>query len=128
MAAAGGDIIVMLDGDGSAKGEEIPRFVRALRDGADLAKGSRFTGDGGSADITRLRRFGNGVFRVVVNRLFGTRYTDLCYGYNAAWATSLRCSSSARGSSSRRCSTSEPRARASGYMRYRASRNRGSTG
>jgi hypothetical protein len=25
----------------------------------------------------------------LVNRLFGTRYTDLCYGYNAFWARHL---------------------------------------
>jgi glycosyltransferase involved in cell wall biosynthesis len=85
-AAASGDIIVMLDADGSANGAEIPRFVQALQDGADLAKGSRFIGGGGgSADITALRRLGNGFLSSLVNLLFGTRYTDLCYGYNAFW-------------------------------------------
>ena len=48
-----GDIIVMLDADGSADPAEIPRFVAALLDGADFAKGSRFAEGGGSADITR---------------------------------------------------------------------------
>ena len=89
-AAARGNIIVMFDGDGSAKGDEIPHFVHALKDGADLAKGSRFTGGGGSADITFARRLGNRFFRTTVNMLFGTRYTDLCYGYNAIWTRSLR--------------------------------------
>jgi glycosyltransferase involved in cell wall biosynthesis len=89
-AAASGDIIVMLDADGSANGAEIPRFVHALQDGADLAKGSRFIGGGGgSADITALRRFGNSFFSSLVNLLFGTRYTDLCYGYNAFWRRCL---------------------------------------
>ena len=74
-AAARGNIIVMFDGDGSAKGDEIPHFVHALKDGADLAKGSRFTGGGGSADITFARRLGNRFFRTIVNMLFGTRYT-----------------------------------------------------
>lgn len=85
-AAARGEIIVMFDADGSAKGDEIPRFVQALREGADLAKGSRFTGDGGSADITVSRRLGNRVLRGIVNLLFHTRYTDLCYGFNAIWS------------------------------------------
>jgi glycosyltransferase involved in cell wall biosynthesis len=88
-AAARGDIIVMFDGDGSAKGDEIPRFVSALQEGADLAKGSRFTGDGGSADITLLRRLGNKFLRGTVNLLFDTSYTDLCYGFNAVWARCL---------------------------------------
>jgi glycosyltransferase involved in cell wall biosynthesis len=88
-AAARGDIIVMLDGDGSARADEIPRFVKALEEGADLAKGSRFLDGGGSADITPLRHLGNRFLRGTVNLLFGTRYTDLCYGYNAVWARCL---------------------------------------
>ena len=36
-----GDIVVMLDADGSADPREIPRFVEALTSGADFAKGSR---------------------------------------------------------------------------------------
>lgn len=88
-AAARGDVIVMFDGDGSAKADEIPRFVKALEEGADLAKGSRFLQGGGSADITPVRRLGNMFLRGAVNRLFKTRYTDLCYGYNAIWARCL---------------------------------------
>src|ERR1039458_4690201 len=54
-ARATGDIIAMIDADGSADPGEIPRFVEALLDGADFAKGTRFAADGGSSDITRLR-------------------------------------------------------------------------
>jgi glycosyltransferase involved in cell wall biosynthesis len=88
-AACRGDIIVMVDADGSADGAEIPRFVAALQGGADFAKGSRFIGDGGSADLTLLRRLGNWGLTLVVNILYGTRYSDLCYGYNAFWAHCL---------------------------------------
>jgi len=87
--AASGDIIVTLDADGSARTDEIPRFVEKLRAGADFAKGSRFVGDGGSADISRLRKLGNRFLCGVVNRLHGTAYTDLCYGYNAFWRCCL---------------------------------------
>lgn len=83
--AATGDIVVMLDADGSADPTEIPRFVDALVKGADFAKGSRFLEGGGSADITALRSLGNAGFTVLVRILFGGRYTDLCYGYNAFW-------------------------------------------
>ncbi|MBV9097782.1 MAG: glycosyltransferase family 2 protein [Frankiaceae bacterium] len=86
---ATGDILVMLDADGSAHPAEILRFVRALEDGADFAKGSRFLRGGGSADITRIRRWGNAVLSGLVNRLFGTGFTDLCYGYNAFWVHCL---------------------------------------
>jgi glycosyltransferase involved in cell wall biosynthesis len=87
--ACKGDIIVMLDADGSTDGAEIARFVGALVTSADYAKGSRFANGGGSDDITAARRCGNWILSTLVNRLFGTRYTDLCYGYNAFWARNL---------------------------------------
>jgi Glycosyltransferases involved in cell wall biogenesis len=88
-AAATGDVIVMFDADGSADPGEIPAFVSALVSGADFAKGSRFTPGGGSDDITLLRKTGNAGLNGVANALFGTSYTDLCYGYNAFWADLL---------------------------------------
>jgi glycosyltransferase involved in cell wall biosynthesis len=84
-AASTGDILVMIDADGSTDPAEIPRFVQALLDGADYAKGSRFQPGGDSHDITRMRRIGNYGLNGVVNTLFGTCFTDLCYGYNAFW-------------------------------------------
>ena len=82
-AAATGDFIVMIDADGSNDPAEIPRFVAALKEGADFAKGSRFLAGGGSHDISLLRRIGNFWLNKIVNLLYGTQYTDLCYGYNA---------------------------------------------
>ena len=76
----------MFDADGSADPDEIPRFVEALVEGADFAKGSRFRPGGGSADITAVRRLGNRFLHTWMNVSFGTRFTDLCYGYNAFWA------------------------------------------
>jgi glycosyltransferase involved in cell wall biosynthesis len=82
-AAATGDAIVMMDADGSNDPAEIPRFIEALEFGADFAKGSRTLEGGGSADLTPFRRFGNWVLSTTVNVLYGTKYSDLCYGYNA---------------------------------------------
>jgi glycosyltransferase involved in cell wall biosynthesis len=84
-AAASGQIIVSIDADGSNDPAEIPQFVEALLAGSDFAKGSRFTPGGDSLDITPLRARGNRALGIVVNTLFRTRYTDLCYGYNAFW-------------------------------------------
>lgn len=84
-AASSGDIIVMLDADGSADPREISRFVDALLAGNDFAKGSRFARGGGSSDITFLRSAGNFGLSKLVNLLFRTRFSDLCYGYNAFW-------------------------------------------
>jgi glycosyltransferase involved in cell wall biosynthesis len=88
-AAVTGDIVVMLDADGSADPREIPRFVRTLVEGADFAKGTRFAVGGGSSDITRTRRLGNKMLNGLVNLAYGTHYSDLCYGYNAFWAHCL---------------------------------------
>jgi len=84
-AHAQGDIIVTLDADGSADPAEIERFVDALLEGADFAKGSRFVRGGGTSDITRFRRYGNRWLNWATNAIYRTRYTDLCYGYNAFW-------------------------------------------
>lgn len=88
-AAATGDIMVMFDADGSADPAEIPAFVAALVAGADFAKGSRFALGGGSDDITLLRRSGNAGLNGIANALFGTSYSDLCYGFNAFWSDIL---------------------------------------
>ena len=89
-AAVTGDVVIMLDADGSADPAEIPRFVAALVDGADVAKGTRFLAGGGSTDITAIRQLGNRALTGAVNLLWGTRYTDLCYGYNAMWGWCAR--------------------------------------
>src|ERR1051326_5009339 len=85
IAAATGNIIVLLDADGSADPLEISDFVDVLLVGNDFAKGSRFLKNGKSHDITLLRRTGNYGLILLVNILFKTHFTDLCYGYNAFW-------------------------------------------
>jgi glycosyltransferase involved in cell wall biosynthesis len=88
-AACTGDIVVTMDADGSTDPAEIPRFVAALCHGADFVKGSRFAQGGASSDITRVRRLGNRALNALVNALYHTSYTDLCYGFNAFWARCL---------------------------------------
>jgi glycosyltransferase involved in cell wall biosynthesis len=88
-AAATGDIIVMLDADGSTDPGEIPAFVGALLAGADFVKGSRFLQGGGTADMPLYRQLGNEALTLLVRTLFGGHFSDLCYGYNAFWARVL---------------------------------------
>lgn len=84
-AAASGDLVVMLDADGSMDPGEIPRFTAELLAGADLVKGSRCAPGGGSTDLTLLRRTGNAALRTLANRLFRQRWSELAYGYAAMW-------------------------------------------
>jgi glycosyltransferase involved in cell wall biosynthesis len=88
-AEASGDMIIMLDADGSTDPLEIPLFVATLRAGADFAKGSRFVQGGGTADMPLHRKLGNLAFVMLVRMLFGGSYSDLCYGYNAFWSRIL---------------------------------------
>ncbi len=85
LEAATGDIVVLIDADGSNDPGEIHAFASALLSGADFAKGTRFTQGGGSSDITALRSLGHRGLTMLVRLLFGGAYTDLCYGYNAFW-------------------------------------------
>jgi glycosyltransferase involved in cell wall biosynthesis len=82
-AAANGDIVVMIDADGSMSPQEIPHYLYFLEHGYDFVKGSRFMAGGGSLDITTLRRTGNRALLRLVSSLYGASMTDLCYGFLA---------------------------------------------
>ncbi|MER8758368.1 glycosyltransferase family 2 protein [Mesorhizobium sp. M0027] len=83
--AATGDIIVMLDADGSMVPEEAIVFVSALMAGADLVKGSRFLQGAGTNDMSLFRMLGNWGLTLMVRLLYGGLFSDLCYGYIAFW-------------------------------------------
>ncbi len=83
--AASGDILVVMDADGSNDPREIPRYIKPLMEGADLAKGSRFAPGGGTTDMPLIRKWGNGTFVLLSNTLFSANFTDLCYGFHAFW-------------------------------------------
>ena len=83
-AAATGDIIAMVDADGSADPAEIPLFVQALLDGGFRQR----------HPVRRRRRQlrhhpaappRQPDARGLVNVLCRTKYSDLCYGYNVFW-------------------------------------------
>ncbi len=85
VAACRGDIVVLLDADGSTDPAEIPVYVSTLLAGADYAKGSRFLQGAGTVDMPIYRQIGNGSLVLLTNILFKTRYSDITYGYNAFW-------------------------------------------
>lgn len=88
-AACQGDIVVMIDADGSMDPAEIPAYVGALLAGADFVKGSRFMQGGKTDDMEWYRRFGNWCFVKLVTLRFGGRFSDLCYGYIGFWRKAL---------------------------------------
>lgn len=79
---ASGDIIVTLDADGSTDPAEMAKFVEPLLRGYDFAKGSRLV-NGRPPKMVWHRWIGNRALAMASNLLHGTKYTDVCSGYNA---------------------------------------------
>jgi len=80
---ATGDIVVIMDADGSHDVKEMSMLLEPVLDGYDVSHGSRMLPGGGSDDFTAFRKFGNRMFVSLVNYMYGSKYTDLCYGYRA---------------------------------------------
>jgi len=78
-----GNVVVMIDADGSMNPKEISLLVETLYSGADLVKGSRFLPGGYSEDMNLIRTIGNQFFLLLVNWFWSAHYTDLCYGFAA---------------------------------------------
>ena len=77
------DWVVIMDADGSMNPGEISSFLGHLENGIDVVKASRFMPQGFSEDMTFIRRLGNAIFVLLVNVIWKTDYTDLCYGFAA---------------------------------------------
>ncbi len=76
--ARGGEAIICLDADGQHDPEDIPRFVAAIREGADVVIGSRLLDPRG---MPKKRQIANWVGNLVTLVLFGAWVTDSQSGY-----------------------------------------------
>jgi glycosyltransferase involved in cell wall biosynthesis len=81
--AAKGDIIVSMDADLSNKPNELRLLIAGIETGYDICTGSRFLTGGGSDEMPFIRKLGNKMFVHLVNLLYGSHYTDMCYGYRS---------------------------------------------
>jgi len=79
---ATGDIIVMMDADGSHIADDIKKFIPLLIDEhVGLVIGSRCLG--GSGEYTVIRSLGNVIFTAFINILFNLKLTDGLNGFKA---------------------------------------------
>ena len=85
---ASGDIVVTLDADGQTNPADILRFVTPLLEGYDFSKGTRLS-HGRPPHMPGYRWVGNKILVFTSNVLFGTKYTDVCSGYNAIWKSAF---------------------------------------
>ncbi len=81
--AAKGNILVSMDADLSTDPKEMGLLIDGIKIGYDVCMGSRFMAGGSSEDISPVRKLGNMFFVLLVNYLFGSNYSDMCYGYRS---------------------------------------------
>lgn len=76
-AAAGADVLVFLDGDGSDVPEDLPRLLSPIQHGdADLVLGSRALGRREPGSLPAHQLWGNRLVLVLLRLLYGVRLTD----------------------------------------------------
>ena len=80
--AANGEILIMMDGDGQHKAEDIPALLAKLDDGYDMVIGARDSGS--HAGVGRLAA--NGLYNVFASMISGHRIPDLTSGFRAVRA------------------------------------------
>lgn len=84
---ATGEIIVLIDADGSHDPKDIPRLAAPIeRDEADVVVGSRFAGgsDELALNVAQLiRTIGNISMNIAINKRFGVGLTDTLNGFKA---------------------------------------------
>ncbi len=83
LLAATGDLVVLMNADGTMSPQEIPHYLHYLDSGYDFVKGSRFIAGGDFADYPLSRRIGHRALLRVARRLYGQHLTDLWYGFCA---------------------------------------------
>ncbi|MEM3839340.1 MAG: glycosyltransferase family 2 protein, partial [Candidatus Micrarchaeaceae archaeon] len=80
---ARGKILISMDADLSHRPVEMRILIAGIEAGYDICMGSRFISGGGTDDMPLVRVLGNKFFVFLVNLLFGSNYSDLCYGYRS---------------------------------------------
>ncbi|MCC7468361.1 MAG: glycosyltransferase family 2 protein [Burkholderiaceae bacterium] len=88
---ARGRYIVIGDADNTYDFLELPLLIRKLDEGADLVIGSRFKGEILEGAMIPLHRYiGNPLLTWVLNKVFGTDFSDTHSGFRAIRADSLK--------------------------------------
>lgn len=87
---ATGDVIIMMDADGSHNPADIPFIVDKVKEGYEYVMASRYTIGGMSEDDTFIRWFGNQLFTKLTNIVHGTKVTDSLYLFTAITKEGLK--------------------------------------
>ena len=81
LMSASRDIIITVDCDDTYPTEQIPEFVRLIREGYDVVSGSRIARD--TTNMRSLNKLGNKLFADITSLLYGISVTDVTTGMRA---------------------------------------------
>ena len=80
---AAGDVVVLMDGDGSHNPGDIRKLIDKINEGYDCVFASRYTQESHSEDDTIVRSFGNWLITGMVNILFNFKTSDSLFLFTA---------------------------------------------
>jgi len=80
---ASGDVVIPVMGDLSDDPEDIPKLVKKIEEGYDIAYGSRFIRGGKLEGYTPLKMICNRSFNNLVRLLFGIKHKDITNAFKA---------------------------------------------
>jgi glycosyltransferase involved in cell wall biosynthesis len=83
---ATGDILVFMDADGQHQPEDIPRLLKHLANGYDMAVGAR----DGNSQASKARGFGNHLYNKLASYMTNHQVLDLTSGFRAVSTVKFR--------------------------------------
>lgn len=90
LKAADGKVVISMDADMSHRPNELLILIAGIESGYDVCMGSRFLTGGGSDDMPFIRKVGNKAFVGIVNLIYKSNYSDMCYGYRSFSKNALK--------------------------------------
>lgn len=87
---ARGDVIVIMNGDGSQNPKDIPALLEKIKQGYDYVMATRYAKEGRSDDDTTVRFIGNRVLTFLTNLIHKTHVTDSLYFFTAITKSGLK--------------------------------------
>lgn len=87
---AKGDVVVIMDGDGSQNPKDIPAFLKKIKEGYTYVMGSRYGRGGRSDDDTLIRFIGNRALTFLTNLIHNTKVSDSLYLFVAITSRDLK--------------------------------------
>lgn len=85
-----GDIVIIMNGDGSHNPKDIKTLVKKIEQGYEYVIASRYSRGARSDDDTVIRFIGNRILTFLTNLLHGSHVTDSLHFYTAITASGLK--------------------------------------